>query len=420
MRYVFLLFLAAVCGWGAMQLGKLDPDNYVKMYIGSYVVEIKVLGFLLLVLGLVLVLYFVLRLFRMLWKAPKRYSNWRGRKVNQSADASLGAGYLALVKGDWKYAEKRLTSKTEHSSLPYINYLAAAQAAQEQGKLEQRDSYLNAAYKEAPKERLAIGLVKAKLHQNAGQLDQALATLNDIADLGAKNNQFTAMLMQTYEQNGDWASAKALLPLARKQHALPESVLDQIDNQIHSSSLTGATDTQAAWKALPRKQKGRMENVAIYSKHLVAEQNDVAAEKLIRGALKSDWSDELVGLYGDLNSSKPAKLRRNVEGWLMARPENAELHLAAGSLAMAQKDYAGAKQHLEQAIRLGNLPKAYGLLGQAYEASDESEKALQLYRAGVAALSGERAALGIAYDESAQPTDAEPELMLADEQRSTA
>lgn len=419
MRYVLLLFLAAVCGWGAMQIGKLDPDNYVKMYMGSYVVEIKVLGFLLLVLGLVIVLYFVLRLFRMLWKAPKKFANWRGRKVNQSADASLGAGYLALVKGDWKYAEKRLMSKTEHSSLPYINYLAAAQAAQEQGKLKQRDSYLNAAYKEAPKERLAIGLVKAKLHQNAGQLDQALATLNDISDIGAKNNQYTAMLMQTYEQSGDWTNAKALLPAARKQHALPDPVLDQIDNQIHSSSLTAASDMQAAWKALPRKQKARMDNIAVYAKYLVSAQDDVAAEKLIRGALKSDWSDELVGLYGELNSTKPAKLRRNVEGWLLARPESAELNLAAGSLAMAQKDYPGAKQYLEQAIKLGNLPKAYGLLGEAYEALNESGKALQLYRAGVVALSGERAAPSIAYD-AGEEVESEPELVIANEQTNPA
>jgi len=419
MRYILLLLLAAIFGWGVLQIDRLDPDNYVKMYIGSYVVEIKVLGFLLLVLGVVFVLYFILRLFRMLWKAPKTYTSWRGRKVNQSADAALGSGYLALIKGDWKYAEKRLTTKTQHSSLPYINYLAAAQAAQEQGKLDQRDSYLNAAYKEAPKERLAIGLVKAKLHQSAGQLDQALATLNDVADIGAKNSQYTAMLMQTYEQRGDWQNAKGLLPVARKQAALPIEVLDQIDNSIHTSALTTAADKDAAWKALPRAQKSRADNVQSYAMHLMAKGDSKAAEKLIRGALKSNWNDGLVRLYGQLESDKPSKLRRNVEGWLMARPENAELNLAAGSLAMVEKNYERAKEYLQQAIQLGNLPKAYGLLGEAYEASDEGAKALRLYRAGVAALSDREFSKGSTQELLGTELDtesaSEAELVLASE-----
>ena len=49
MRLVVLLILASMLGYGVFQLDKIDPDNYVKMYIGHYVIEVKVLGFLILV-----------------------------------------------------------------------------------------------------------------------------------------------------------------------------------------------------------------------------------------------------------------------------------------------------------------------------------------------------------------------------------
>lgn len=387
MRYVLLLLLATIFGYGALQIGRLDPDNYVKMYIGNYVVEVKVLGFILLVLGIVIVLYFLIRLIRLLWKAPKRYAKWRGRQDTQAADKALGAGYLSLIKGDWKSAEKSLIAKSQHSSLPYLNYLAAAQAAQEQGKTERRDEYLNAAYKEAPKERLAIGLTKARLHQSAGQLDQALATLKDIADIGNKNSQYTAMLMQTYEQLGDWKGANALLPMARKQSALPTPMLDEIYNKIHSSELSSAQDISSAWKALPRDQRRRPDNIVVYANDLIGKDRANEAEKIIRAGLKSDWSDEMVRLYGKIPSDKPAKLRRRVEGWLLARPESAELNLSAGRLAMAEKNFDLAKDYLNKAIQLGQLPKAYALLGEVYEASNDSGKALQLYRAGMISLS---------------------------------
>jgi HemY protein len=387
MRYVILLLLASVFGYGALQIGRIDPDNYVKMYIGNYVIEIKVLGFVLLVLGIVIVLYFLLRLIRMLWNAPKSYNRWRQRLDVQAADADLGAGYLSLIKGDWKQAEKKLVAKSVHSSIPYLNFLAAAQAAQEQGKIDKRDEYLNAAYKAAPKERLAIGLTKARLHQSAGQLDQALATLEDVADIGAKNSQFTAMLMQTYEQLEDWQGAQALLPSARKQSALPDAVLDTIYNQIHASQLSAAKDTAAAWKALPRDQKKKQSNILIYTRHLIKTGEAVDAERLLRASLKISWSDELVRLYGKLPSDKPVKLRRRLEGWLLARPENAELNLAAGRLAVNEKNFELAKEYLQKAIQLEQLPKAYSLLGEVYESLNDSGKALQLYRAGMLALS---------------------------------
>lgn len=390
MRYVLLLFVATVFGYGALQIGRLDPDNYVKMYIGNYVVEIKVLGFILLVLGIVVVMYFLIRLLRLLWKAPKSYGRWRNKVDSKLADEALGEGYLSLIKGDWKQAEKKLLAKTEHSSLPYINYLAAAQAAQEQGKVEQRDEYLNAAYKAAPKERLAIGLTKARLHQSAGQLDQALATLQDVSDIGAKNTQFTAMLMQTFEQLQDWPSAEKLLPKARKQAALPVSVLDEISSQVYASQLSKAADVESAWKSLPREQRKRADNIEVYATRLLDKGEATAAEKLIRASLKSTWSDNLVRLYGKIPSDKPAKLRRRVEGWLLARPESAELNLAAGRLAMGEKNYDLAKDYLQKAIQQGQLPTAYSLLGEAYEAANDSGKALQLYRAGMLLLSSQQ------------------------------
>jgi len=387
MRYIALIILAVIGGFMIPQLGKIDPDNYVKVYLAGYVLEIKVLPFLFLLLLTVLSFYLIIRLVRVIWKSPKSYSNWRDKKAGQSAQAALGAGYLSLIKGDWKQAEKSLTTKSTYSGVPYVNYLAAAQAAQEQGKLTSRDEYLNAAYKEAPKERFAIGLTKARLHQNAGQLDQALATLQDIEADGAKNPQFTAMLMQTYEQMGDWAGVQQLLPTAKKQNALPDEVLEQIYNDVHCSSLRDAKDKTQAWNQLPRDQKKHAPNVAIYAADLISRGDNNGAEKLIRTTMKSIWSDELAHLYGAIQTDKPAKLLRTVEGWLLARPESAELNLAAGRFSLAQKDLEQAQDYLQKAVKYGQLPLAYSLLGQVFEEGGDSGKALQLYRAGMVSLS---------------------------------
>ncbi len=386
MRYILLILLAAVCGYAAFFIGQIQPGNYVKIYAGSYVVELNLLGFILILLLTVLALYILLRLFGAAWKAPKSFSLWRSNSNKRKAADALGSGYLSLIKGDWRLAEKHLTTKSDASRIPYVNFLAAAQAAQEQGRMAQRDDYLNMAYQAAPKERLAIGLIKAKLHQSAGQYEQAEATLNDIADLGRKNAQFTAMLIQTYQHTGQWEKANGLMTTARKQSALPDAVLSDIANQGYRASLLGAQDFEQVWKSLPREQRQRIENVEVYADHLLRVGSNDAAEKLIRTSLKNGWSDHLAHLYGSLQTGKPAKLRRVVEGWLLARPENAELHLAAGQFAIYEKNLDLAKEYLQKAIELSQLPKAYSLLGSVYEALDDTAKALQLYRAGMVGL----------------------------------
>ncbi len=389
MRLVLLILLAIVIGYSVFLVSKIEPGNYVKIYAGPYLIELNLLGFLALLFFTVLALYLLIRAFHLTWKMPKSFSHWRDRNKKKQASKALGAGYLSLIKGDWRGAEKSLTTRSDSSTVPYVNYLAAAQAAQEQGRLEQRDEYLAAAFKEAPKERLAIGLVKARLHQSAGQYELAEATLDDIADIGRKNAQYTAMLMQTYQETGQWDKASQLISLARKQSALPNEVLDRIANQSYSNSLKLASDKQAAWKAFPKVQRKRIDNVSAYAGYLIGSGESAAAEKLIRSTLKDDWSDDLVRLYGELRLDKPAKQLRVVEGWLMARPENAELNLAAGYYALKDKATEKAENYLYKAIELGQLPKAYSLLGEVFEASNESGKALQLYRSGISHLASE-------------------------------
>jgi len=158
MRLILLLLLASIFGYSVLQIDKIDPDNYVKIYIAGYLAEVKVLGFILICIGLTIAIYFSLWVFRTLWRSPKTMSKWLGRRNHDKAEQQFGAGYLSMIKGDWRKAENLLLKKSSHSGIAYVNFLAAAQAAQEQGNLNARDDYLKEAYKAAPNERLAIGL----------------------------------------------------------------------------------------------------------------------------------------------------------------------------------------------------------------------------------------------------------------------
>ncbi len=387
MRLALLVIAAVITGYGFYLLSQLGPGNYVKVYAGSYLWEQSLIGFIIAVVIFVLALYLLISLFRFAWRSPKSFSRWRSRSHRKQADQNFGAGYLSLIKGDWRQAEKNLLNKSDASGVPYVNYLAAAQAAQELGKTAKRDEYLNQALKTAPKSRFAIGLAKARLHLSAGEIEQAEATLQDLQQAGRKNGQYLALAIQTYMAAGHSEQALALLPSARKYDAMPTEELDQISDQAYSAKLKNATSASKAWKELPRDQRAKTSNVAIYAQALIDTKDHSEAEKILRAGLKKSLDSDLIRLFGRLESAKPGKLRKAAESWLVTNPNNAELRLIAGRFAMQEKKFDDAETHLQSAIQIEQLPQAYALLGELYEANEDSSKALHLYRLGISALS---------------------------------
>ena len=382
-----MVVVAALVGYGVYLLSLLGPGNYVKIYAGSYLWELRLVFFLMVLVGLVLGLYFLISLIRLAWRSPKWFSNWRLRSNKKRSEQNFGSGYLSLIKGDWRQAEKSLLNKSNVSGVPYVNYLAAAQAAQRQNKTAERDQYLNTALKTAPKEQFAIGLTKARLHLDAGELDKAQTTLADLQKDGRKNSQYLSLAMQANLAAGNWDQALEMLPSARKFDALPRAQLDRIADTAYSARLRETGQVTAVWKSLPKDQKARQENIALYAHSLIELGDHTEAENVLKSALKKSLDTDLIRLFGSLESGKPVKLRKAVEGWLKANPNNAELRLVAGRFAKQEGKLDVAETHLQAAIQTAQLPQAYAMLGDIYESGDESGKALSLYRLGMSALS---------------------------------
>jgi len=97
---------------------------------------------------------------------------------------------------------------------------------------------------------------------------------------------------------------QSLIPKARKYKALPEELLQSMYHQSYVSQLHDSEDKKLAWNKLPKSEKKDAENVAIYAAYLIKNKQLSEAEKLIRNELKVSWSDELVTLYGSINTDK--------------------------------------------------------------------------------------------------------------------
>ena len=176
---VWLLLLIITLGLGLMigTLVRMDT-GYVLLSWNNYTVETNIWVYIGLTLLAMIAMYALLRFSLLLLGSDWRFNEWRRQRRNQRARRQTTRGLLSLAQGQWRRAERLLTLSADDSDTPLINYLAAARAAYEQGKMEAADEWLKAASQSTKGAELAVGLTQAELLNSRGQKEQALAVLH--------------------------------------------------------------------------------------------------------------------------------------------------------------------------------------------------------------------------------------------------
>ncbi len=391
-----LAFILAVLFAGVLvALYALEDPGYVLITRAPWSLEMSLTLFLPLLLvafaALAATLYILVRLARI----PQDVEHWRATRHARRARKALIQGLVHLAEGAWAEAEAELLAGLRHGDVPLLNYLGAAQAAQNLGNNEKRDEYLAAAHKLAPRAALAVGMSQATLRLQAGQLEQALATLAELRQQAPRNAQVLKLLAQVHEALNDWTGLAELTADLRQQHVLPPREIDALELKAHSELLRqplpsgSLTVLTRAWNAVPKHLRKHPTMVLAYARHLVQQDEMDNAEKILREAIESSWDDMLVDLYGRVHASHPADQLETAEDWAMSHPEDPRLLLAIGRLAMRVRQSDKARTYLERALALHASAETYRELGELLEQSGEKDKALDCYRRGLDALVAE-------------------------------
>jgi HemY protein len=395
MKFLVTLLISLIA---AVTLGLVlvKEPGYVLIGYGEWTLEttVSLLVFTLL-LGFA-GLYMVLRFFAGLKRAPQRLRHWEARRKALRARNNLNRGLIELAEGNWVTAEKRLLKHATDSESPLLNHLAAARAAQQQGAHERRDHYLRLAHQGMPDADIAVGLTQAELQIAHRQMEQALATLTHLRTLAPRHAYVLQMLMHLYERLQDWEHLRDLLPELRKRGVLEDAAADQLEVRLHCELLAQAVrgrDAELlrdAWNRVPRRLLQNADLVFAYATQLHGQGDDVAAEDLLRTALKKSWDDRLVDLYGRLQGDATQQLNSGEE-WLRSHDRNPILLLALGRLAMRSSLWGKARGYLEAGIGIAPTVESYQLLGALAEQLNETDLATQCYRQGMLLATGGKA-----------------------------
>ncbi|SEH94594.1 heme biosynthesis protein HemY [Pseudomonas asplenii] len=395
-RFIAIALLVAVV-IGLLGFAIYRHAGYVLIAYDSFRYESSLWAFL----AVLLVLWLAYRLLKLLIGLVTASSSaanpWSRRNRSRRVQLAIEQGQMDLAEGRWASAQKHLHRAAEAERQPLLYYLGAARAANEQGKYEECDSLLERALSRQPQAELAIALSHAQLQVDRGDTEGALSTLQAMHDLHPHSVQVLRQLQRLHQQRGDWSAVVRLLPELRKDKALPQAELAELERRAWGENLSlaarreqdgeaGLQSLERAWQQLSAAQRQEPQLVLAYAEQLRQLGADGQAEEILRTALKRQYDSHLARLYGLLRGSDPVRQLQTAEGWLKDHPADASLLLTLGRLCLQNSLWGKARDYLEGSLRVQRNPETCAELARLLAQLGDTEGSNQLFQEGLGLL----------------------------------
>ena len=384
-RWLLIILAAALLGLGLTRLLQQDP-GYVLIAWGDVSYEMSVWTGILLLLAAFAVGSLALAIVRELRLFRRRIGAWRkGRNIDLSLSQAT-RGMIAYNEGYWARARKLLGQAAQRSDNSVVFYLFAARASHALGQQRDSEQMLAKAAEAGGGAATAAALTRAELQLAEGDAEACLATLLQSGD--ALNHPSGLRLqMAVYRQLGSWLQLRDLLPRLQKARILDNAEMQGLQLEVYTQLLDQCGDNEGEvanlWRTIPKLLASNESIAQSYVQALVRSGEQSTAEAFLRTALRKEWSDALVLLYGKLHTDQPEKQLDRARKWLTGREENGALLLTLGRLSLANKLWGVAREYLERSLEYRPDPETYAELGRLLVHLGKRDASLQQFQQGL-------------------------------------
>jgi len=387
-KLIIGLLLLIILVLAGVLLVRDDPGQLMLRY-HDYSVETSLAFAVLILVVAVITIHYSIKFLRGLWHLPGAIKNQSQSRRYAKARRLLTQGLIDLAEGRFEQAENNLVRLVEFSESSLVHYLAAARAAQLQGKHDARDNYLKAAHEANPDAGLAIGVTQAELQLAHLQTEQALATLTHLHSVSPKHDYVTMLLARAYHELHDWRALVELLPDVRRKKLLKASRLHEMELDGYRGVLGLAANNQqdfeAVWSKIPKDMQSDTRLLGYYLGRFADQRwYGSAAEHALLKSLDHQWDDGLIEVYGRFQARDATTQLTRVEKWLDDYGHNEQLLLALGRISTRARLWGKAQGYFEASIGARATPAACLELAELFEQQlQQPEKAVKYFQQGL-------------------------------------
>lgn len=376
-RLIILLIVIVAAGWIGTLVAQ-DPGYVLISYDGATIQT----GFWVLIGGFGLSVvggYYLLSFFGAASRSASYYRRWQGdRKLRKSIQLTQ-KGLIFLQEGSHDRALKFLVSGAANSENPGINYISAADAADQLGNAELREQNLRLARESDKEMNLAAMVAEAKMCTRRAEWQKCIASLKGAPD----NDVVLELKKNALLQLGSWQALSDLMPALRKT-VLNRQAQKEFEKYVALQQLGAPGNTDdvvvSIYKKLTDDLKSNTEIVLTFCN---AVDDEVEVELVLRNAVKKQWREQLVVRYGEATHETVTRRLKVAEGWNKKRIDDYALHLCLAQLNEQAGNKERAMVSYQQSIAIKETKLANERLAFLFAFEGDYKKSNEFFRAAL-------------------------------------
>lgn len=388
MLKVLLLFVVLLAGIvvGPMLAGH---QGYVLIQTDNYNIETSVTGLVIMLVLFLLAFLAVEWLLRRVFRTGARTRGWFIGRKRTRARQQTKAALLKLTEGDYLQVEKLLTRNADHAEQPVVNYLLAAEAAQQRGDEFRTRQYLERAAEIADGDQLPVDITRVRIQLARNEDHAARHGVDRLLEVAPRHPEVLRLAEQAFLRTHAYSALLDILPAMRKTRLHDEPSLDELQQRAtiglmdQAMSEGGSEGLKQWWKNQPRKARQSLSMQVAMAERLIVCDDPVTAQDIVIDGLKQQFDYRLVQLIPRLNSGQPEPLEKLLRQRLKQHNNDALLHSTLGQLLMKHGEWQQASDAFSAALALRPDAYDYAWCADAFDRLKRPEDAARMRRDGL-------------------------------------
>ncbi|XTZ38428.1 protoheme IX biogenesis protein HemY [Salmonella enterica] len=388
MLKVLLLFALLLAGivLGPMLAGH---QGYVLIQTDNYNIETSVTGLVIILILALLVIFAVEWLLRRISRTGAHTRGWFVGRKRRRARKQTEQALLKLAEGDYQQVEKLMSKNADHAEQPVVNYLLAAEAAQQRGDEIRANQHLERASELAEQDPIPVEITRVRLQLARNENHAARHGVDKLLEITPRHPEVLRLAEQAYIRTGAWTSLLDIIPSMEKADVGDEEHRDALQQQAWTGIMDqvradqGSEGLKIWWKNQSRRTRHQIVLQVAMAEHLIECADHDTAQQIILDGLKRQYDDRLVEVIPRLKTNNPEQIEKVLRQQIKIQGDRPLLWSTLGQSLMKHGEWQEASLAFRAALKQRPDAFDYAWLADCLDRMHQPEEAAAMRRDGL-------------------------------------
>ncbi|MXN88970.1 heme biosynthesis protein HemY [Pasteurella canis] len=357
--FLMLVLLAGLIA-GPYLSGK---QGYVLIETSNYNIEMSITMLVVFFVIAMAIIYGIEVVITRFCRLSSDTYNWFSRRKRAKAQKQTLEGLIRMNEGDYSKAEKLIGKNAKHSDEPVLNFIKAAEAAQQRGDEFNANRYLMEATEIAGSDSLIVELARTRILLQQGKLPAARSSVDSLLVMTSRNKEVLKLAVEIYLKSKAYLALDKILDQIENSALYSGEEFTALQRQVEEGLLDekmneeGVDGLLAWWNDQPRKRRNDLfVKIGLIQRLIDCNDHETAYELTLEALKKVDeQSLENKLLCTQITRLQPedsSKLIKLMEKRANKATEQAQccINRALGYLYVRNNDFVHASDAFKQVI----------------------------------------------------------------------